>query len=348
MSILLSKVIATIETGMIPDSLVRSGIRKLLRSRLQQNAQRDCEESQAELRRFIRDCDRSPIATASEESKEQHYEVPSEFFQRVLGSHLKYSCCHFEDGIEDLDSAEANALRLSCEHAELMDGQRVLELGCGWGSLSLWMAGQYPNSTFTAVSNSSTQRTFIETECLKRGIDNLTIVTSDINDFSTDLKYDRVVSVEMFEHVRNHRLLMNNVSRWLDHDGKLFVHIFCHRDQPYLFEDNGPQDWMTRYFFSGGMMPSRDLLLNYQDSLRIENQWCWNGSHYAKTCNAWLANQDSQADEILDLFAKTYGKSQASIWFQRWRIFFMACAELFDYRSGNEWFVSHYLFNKNS
>ncbi len=345
---LFSSAMHAAETGKLPDSVIRYGIRRLLRSRLQQICAGSLEVRKERFRQFLHACRQGPIAAVPELANEQHYEVPAAFFQTVLGGRLKYSCCHFPDENTTLDEAEESALRITCERAGLEDGMDVLELGCGWGSLSLWMAEHYPNSKIRSVSNSASQRSYIEQQAANRGLNNLQVVTADMNDFSTNDQFDRVVSVEMFEHMRNHNELMNRVSSWLKTNGRLFVHIFCHRSEAYLFESAGPQDWMARHFFSGGMMPSDDLLLHYQQRLSIVDHWRWDGKHYERTCNEWLKKQDEANDHLRDLFAQTYGSGNVDVWLNRWRIFFMSCAELFGYNDGNEWWVSHYLFEKRS
>ncbi|MEW4489946.1 cyclopropane-fatty-acyl-phospholipid synthase family protein [Thalassoglobus sp. JC818] len=336
-------VLSAAEYGWISDQLIRLGIRSLLSKRLQKMHSSGNEDESPQTT-FLQECASSPIALATEEANDQHYEVPAEFFQYVLGPHLKYSCCHWEDGATSLRQAEESALSISCQRAELKDGHSILDLGCGWGSLSLWMAERFPKSQVTAVSNSSSQKRFIESQAKARGLENIKVMTEDINNFAPHDRFDRVVSVEMFEHVRNHRELFRRIHHWLKPDGLLFVHVFAHKQQSYFFEDQGPQDWMTRFFFSGGMMPSEDLFLNYQDDLKLMNRWSWNGRNYEKTSNAWLQSMDENKGHILSIFDEAYGKEQSRIWFQRWRIFFMACAELFGYRDGNEWKVCHYLF----
>lgn len=330
------------ERGWIPDILVRRGIRQLDADRLR--VQSTGERLEDELQKFAAMQTASPLAVATEKANLQHYEVPAQFFTRVLGPHLKYSSCFYETGNETLEDAERKALELTCQHAELEDGQAILELGCGWGSLSLWMAARFPNARIVAISNSHSQREFIEARCRERGLKNLQIQTRDINVFEAAQQFDRVVSVEMFEHVRNHSQLFQRISRWLKSDGKLFFHIFCHRRFAYLFEDSGDDDWMARYFFTGGMMPAENLFLLYQDHLQFEQKWWWNGMHYSRTAEHWLKNMDSQRSALRPLFRETYGAGGANLWFQRWRIFFMACAELFAYGGGEEWGVSHYLF----
>lgn len=334
------------EKGLIPDAVVRRGIRSLLAARLREIAVDDTQ-AMAELeQRFIAAMKHSPIALLPEKANEQHYEVPPDFYQTVLGSRLKYSCAYWEQGNTSLDRSEAKALQITCEHAQLSDGMHILELGCGWGSLSLWMAQHYPSSLITAVSNSISQGAFIRRRARELGLDNIEIITADMNVFEIDETFDRVVSVEMFEHMRNYRLLYSKVSKWLRSDGQFFKHIFVHRNCPYVFEDRETNDWMSRYFFSGGMMPSDNLPLFFQADLKIEQRWRWDGRHYEKTCNAWLEKMDANKDKLWPLFQTTYGEDFASLWWQRWRMFFMACAELFGYDDGQQWWVGHYLFSK--
>jgi cyclopropane-fatty-acyl-phospholipid synthase len=281
-------------------------------------------------------------------ANEQHYEVPPAFFEHVLGRHLKYSGCYWPSYVSNIDQAEAAMLALTCQRAELKDGFRILELGCGWGSLSLWMAEKYRDSHITAVSNSRPQRKYIESKIAERNIKNLQIITADMNDFNNDRQFDRVVSVEMFEHMRNWPRLLERISNWLTPEGKLFVHIFTHRRFAYTFEDIGDDNWMGRHFFSGGMMPSDDLLRYLQDRLTIEKHWQVNGKHYSRTAEAWLANMDNNHRAIMPIMQDVYGLEDANRWFQRWRIFFMACAELWGYRDGREWLVSQYLMSQRN
>ncbi len=336
------------EQGHVPDSFIRAGIRRLLRARLRQTRADDCEAVESAKRLFVRDMDDAPIAVLPGKANEQHYEVPVEFFTQVLGAHRKYSSCYWPAEATYLSQAEELALDLTCQHAEIVDGQSILELGCGWGSLTLWVAQHYPTSRVTAVSNSSSQGAFLRAQARLRGLMNIEVLTCDLNDFRTDRSFDRVVSVEMFEHMRNWRLLFDRISAWLLPDGKFFMHIFCHRDAPYLFIDNGPKDWMSRHFFSGGMMPSDDLPLWFQQRLQLARRWRWNGKHYQKTVNAWLANMDRQRDNIWPVLESAYGTRQTGLWWTRWRIFFMACAELFGYDNGQQWWVSHYLFERRA
>ena len=343
-----TKVIDWSEQGLVPDKVIRHGIRRLLNNRLDQLHSTDCEHSARLKLDFIKEMDSSPVALLPEKANEQHYEVPAGFFLKVLGQQNKYSCCHWNNSTTNLDTAESNALAVTCRRAGLQDGMKILELGCGWGSLTLWMARLFPNSQITAVSNSASQHDYIMQQAQEQHIDNLKVITCDMNDFSTDERYDRIVSIEMFEHMRNYRLLFKRVSDWLEPQGKFFMHIFCHRGAPYAFVEKSPADWMSRHFFSGGIMPSDELPLHFQDHLQIERQWRWDGNHYAKTANAWLENMDASKDEIWPILEETYGEHATQQWWMRWRMFFMACAELFAYDNGQQWYVCHYLFEKRS
>jgi cyclopropane-fatty-acyl-phospholipid synthase len=337
-----------LEKDLIPDPLIRLGIRRLLTQRLQQEKKPDAEAQQAHLMNLIAELKSSPIAINTTEANEQHYEVPTEFYQYCLGKHLKYSSGYWKPGVKDIDVSEKDMLELTCERAELRNGQDVLELGCGWGSLSLFMAAKYPGSRFTVVSNSRTQKMHIDGQAKQRNITNLKVLTVNINDLAISETFDRVVSVEMFEHMRNYQKLMALVADRLKPDGKLFVHIFTHREYAYKFEVLDESDWMSRYFFTGGIMPSDDLLLYFNERLSIEQHWHVNGTHYSKTSEAWLKNMDRHKEEIMPLFRQVYGNDQALKWWVYWRIFYMACAELWGYQGGNEWIVSHYLFGKKS
>ena len=335
-----------LEQNQIPDFLIRMGIRKYLKQRLKEEDKGSQEAQRQHLLNFVDMLKSSPIAVNTAEANEQHYEVPTEFYKYCLGKNLKYSCGFWEPGVTDIDTSERDMLEITCHRAELENGQNVLELGCGWGSLSLHMAAKYPSSLFTAVSNSKTQKQHIDQQAALRNITNLKVITADINVFETDEKFDRVVSVEMFEHMRNYQLLMKKVASFLDDNGKLFVHIFTHKEYAYLFEVKDETDWMSKYFFTGGVMPSNDLLLYFNEDLHVENQWLINGTHYAKTSEAWLSNMDKHQAKIMPLFEQTYGKEQALKWWVYWRIFYMSCAELWNFEDGNEWMVSHYLFFK--
>ncbi|MDD1611603.1 MAG: cyclopropane-fatty-acyl-phospholipid synthase family protein [Methylococcaceae bacterium] len=338
--------IAFAEQGLLPDSLVRLGIRQLIKKRLRDEYEHDPVQRDARYRQLLDSLRQSPIAIATDSANAQHYEVPTRFYRYALGKHMKYSSCYWDEQTETLDQAEARMLALTLERAELLDGQEILELGCGWGSLTLWMAAHLPNSRITAVSNSSSQRETILQEARERGLNNIEVITCDVSQLSLDRRFDRVVSIEMFEHMRNYDLLLDKIAGWLKAGGKLFVHIFCHRHLAYPFETAGEDNWMGRYFFTGGLMPAQDTLLHFQNRLQLECQWEVSGSHYQKTAEAWLANMDRHGAEIYRLFQDIYGKKQARLWRQRWRIFFMACAELFGYRNGEEWLVTHYRFVK--
>ena len=333
------------EKGLVPDALVRAGIRRLLGERLADEGRGGLTARSEALDAFVRELRSSPVALVPEKANEQHYEVPPEFMRLSLGPRMKYSSCWYDDWTETLARAEERMLGLTCERARLADGQDILELGCGWGSLSLWMAEKYPSARITAVSNSAPQRAHIEAEARRRGFGNLTVLTRDMNAFEAPGAYDRVVSVEMFEHMRNYAELMRRIGDWLKPGGLLFVHIFCHRDLAYPFKDERDDDWMARHFFSGGIMPSESLLLRFQDDLALERLWSVDGRHYERTSNQWLENLDANAGEALAILRRTHGDG-AAVQLRRWRMFYMACAELFGYAGGSEWRVAHYLFRR--
>lgn len=344
----MSSVDSILEKNLLPDSAIRFGIRQRLAKTLRDKRPENVEARQAALSKHIAGLDQSPIAIETDAANEQHYEMPAAFFQKCLGKHLKYSSGLWEDGCATLDQAEAAMLALTCERAQLASGQRILELGCGWGSLSLWMAEHYPEAQITSVSNSVSQKAFIDGEAARRGLGNLTVRTANMVAYTGEGEgvFDRVVSVEMFEHMKNYRLLLSRIASWLKPQGKLFVHIFTHRDIAYHYEAADDREWLARHFFTGGQMPSHDLLLHFQEQLKIEAQWAVNGGHYEKTSNAWLANMDVNREAIMPLLAQTYGEKEALKWWVRWRVFYMACAELWGYDGGNEWIVSHYRFVK--
>jgi len=333
------------ERGWLPDGMIRFGIRRLLAERLREIDHADETGRRHYVHGFIEQMKASTIALMPGKANEQHYEVPAQFFQHVLGPHMKYSSAYWPDDSSELAEAEAASLAQTCEHARIADGMRILELGCGWGSLTLWMAEHYPAARIRAVSNSHSQRCFILEQVAARGLSNVEVITCDMNDYDDAVdRYDRVVSVEMFEHMRNYQELYRRIHTWLKPDGLFFKHIFVHRDSPYLFEDRDPSDWMSRHFFSGGMMPSDDLPSNFQEHLELRRHWQWNGTHYARTLNTWLTRMDRERERLWPLFVATYGETDAGRWWMRWRIFFMACAELFAYEQGQQWWVSHYLF----
>ena len=342
---MISKLIELAEKGIIPDYFIRQGIVRNCENRLNNENVSNTEKVSSKKQIWIEQMKESPIALVPEKANEQHYEVPPAFFENVLGKHLKYSSGYWPDGVNSLDESEESMLELSFERAQLVDGDSILELGCGWGSLTCYMASKLPNSKITAVSNSKDQKEHILNRCKNQGLDNIEVITADMNDFETENKYDRVVSIEMFEHMRNYKKLLSKISSWLNDDGKLFIHIFTHQSVVYPFENQGEADWMAREFFSGGMMPSHDLLLHFQDDLIIDDVWSMSGTHYEKTSLAWVNKMDANKDRIMKIFLKTYG-DDAKLWFQRWRIFFMSCEKLFGYNNGSEWGVSHYRFNK--
>lgn len=333
--------------NLLPDAAIRIGIRNLLGKKLREETRENAVAQSEALSAFVEELKRSPIAIKTSDANEQHYEVPTEFFQLVLGPRMKYSSGYWPSDTTSFAESEAAMLALTCQRAALADSLDILELGCGWGSLTLWMAENYPNARVTGVSNSATQKLHIEAEAARRGLSNIRILTADMNVFEAgDSAFDRVVSVEMFEHMKNYQLLMAKVARWLRPGGKLFVHIFTHREFAYHFEGKDPSDWITRYFFEGGTMPSDDLLLYFQEDLTIENHWRVSGTHYQRTSEAWLENMDAHEPAITPILERTYGKDQTAKWRAYWRVFFLSCAELWGFRGGNEWLVSHYRFTK--
>jgi cyclopropane-fatty-acyl-phospholipid synthase len=335
------------ERGWIPDWVIRLGIRRLCRATARRLTCTPIDELRRVQQRFIEELQAGPVALDVHKANEQHYEVPAEFFVKTLGARRKYSCCYFTHADTDLDAAEEAMLRLYVERGRFADGQDVLELGCGWGSLTLRLAELFPRSRIVGVSNSAPQRQFIEAECRRRALTNVRIVTADMNDFDPGAEFDRVVSIEMFEHMRNYRELLTRIARWLRPDGKLFVHIFVHKEHAYPFETEGDVNWMGKHFFTGGVMPSDDLLLRFQGPLLLEDHWRVGGEHYERTSNAWLANLHRERAAVLEILTQAHGPALAPTMFHRWRMFFLACAELFGYAGGREWFVAHYSFGKS-
>ena len=330
-----------IEKGYVPKPILRRGIRKLLDERLRE--QRSIFEPSRDqaLTDWVSQMRTSDIAPVPEKANEQHYEVPPEFFRLTLGRNLKYSSAFYGEKSTTLDDAEEEMLRITCMRADLIDGQDVLELGCGWGSLTLWMAKNYPASKIRAVSNSAPQREYILATAAERGLNNIEILTADMNEFRSDQRYDRVVSVEMFEHMRNWEKLLSRVSEWLLPDGRVFMHVFAHQRYAYPFEVRDETDWMSKYFFTGGMMPCPDLIDQLNIPLEVEQRWEVSGTHYARTSEDWLKNLETNKARVLEIFEETYGAGEAVRWYHRWRVFFLSCAELFAFAGGNEWIVSH-------
>ncbi|MCF7750381.1 cyclopropane-fatty-acyl-phospholipid synthase family protein [Bacillus subtilis subsp. subtilis] len=333
------------ERGLLPDALLRLGIRRQCQARLREEMAGGLQAQSQRFATRLAELSGSAVALHVEAANRQHYEVPAEFFHLCLGKRLKYSCGYYATGSETLDQAEEAMLALYGQRAQLADGQHILELGCGWGSLTLWMAEHYPNARITGVSNSNSQREYIQSQCRARGLGNVTILTRDVNQLDLEAEqFDRCVSIEMFEHMRNYATLLQRIQRWLRPGGKLFVHIFAHRTLMYPFETEGEDNWMGRHFFTGGLMPAADTLLCFQQHLQLQQRWLLDGTHYQRTANHWLANQDLQKEAVMAVMQQTYGAASAALWQQRWRMFWMACAELFGYQQGQQWLVGHYLF----
>ena len=327
------------ESGFIPDTLIKIAVRYISSRRLAESSHHDNKDE------IISSLSKGTVAEKTYDANEQHYEVPPEFFNQVLGTNLKYSCSLF-DNVNSLDEAEKSMLELYTERAEIKDGQEVLDLGCGWGSFSLYVAKKYPNTNITSISNSSDQINYIKNEAQKRGLLNINAIKMDVNNLDLDKQFDRIVSIEMFEHLRNYKLILNSLNSFLKTDGRLFIHIFCHKKFTYFYEVKNNLDWMTKYFFQGGIMPSVDIFEYFKDEFIIINQWNINGNNYSKTCKAWLDNHYKNKKKILDIFKTHYDKP--IIWFNRWRIFFLSCEAFFALNNGEEYFVSHYLLKKSN
>jgi cyclopropane-fatty-acyl-phospholipid synthase len=327
------------ESGFIPDVLIKIAARYISNKRLNEQSVDDNKD------KIITVLSRGAVAEKTYDANEQHYEVPPEFFKYVLGTNLKYSCSLFND-VDSLDDAEESMLKLYMDRADIKDGHEVLDLGCGWGSFSLYVAERYPNINITSVSNSSDQIAYIKNEAHKKDLLNIKALRMDVNNLELNKQFDRIVSIEMFEHLRNYKLILNSLNHALKPDGKLFIHIFCHKKLTYLYEMKNNLDWMTKYFFQGGIMPSKDIFQYFEGELEIINQWDINGNHYSKTCKAWLNNHYKNKKKILDIFEKHY--DEPKIWFNRWRIFFLSCEAFFALNNGKEYFVGHYLFKKSN
>ncbi|XP_057432251.1 (S)-coclaurine N-methyltransferase-like [Lotus japonicus] len=338
--------LASMERNLLPDAVIRRLTRLLLAARLRAGYKPSSEIQLSDLVYFVHSLQDMPIAISTDTAKSQHYELPTSFFKLVLGKNLKYSCCYFSSASETLEDAEEAMLKLYCERSNLKDGHTVLDVGCGWGSLALYIAKNYSNSRVTGICNSVTQKAFIEEKCQDLQLQNLEIIVADISTFEMEASYDRIISIEMFEHMKNYKDLLKKISKWMKEDSLLFVHHFCHKAFAYHFEDESEDDWITRYFFTGGTMPAANLLLYFQDDVSVVNHWLVNGKHYAQTSEEWLKRMDKNMSSIKPIMESTYGKDSAIKWTVYWRTFFIAVAELFGYNNGDEWMVAHFLFKK--
>jgi cyclopropane-fatty-acyl-phospholipid synthase len=334
---LLASTISVAERAPLPDIALKFGVNALVSNTRRRLAAEPAGFEAVFAQKMID----HPVAANTDEANAQHYELPQEFFGLVLGPRRKYSSCFYGPGADTLAQAEDKALATTAEHAGLKDGQQILELGCGWGSLSLWMAETLPNASITSVSNSHSQRAYIEGQAAERGLTNLKVITCDMNVFQPEGQFDRVVSVEMFEHMSNWRTLLERVRTWVKPDGRVFIHIFTHRSTPYRFDHNDEADWIGKYFFTGGIMPSHGLISHFPDLFEVEADWIWNGRHYELTALDWLANMDRNGAEVMRVLKGAYG-AEAGVWYKRWRLFFLATAGLFGHSRGEEWAVSHY------
>jgi cyclopropane-fatty-acyl-phospholipid synthase len=340
-----------LEKGLIPEFLLRLIIRLHLEYRLSQQPD-TVEEIQKHLNMFIEKMEKNPITIEIKKANEQHYEIPTRFFQQILGGRLKYSCGYwdnipsYKDLPSNLDKSEEDMLFITCKRAQIEDGQRILELGCGWGSLLFFILENYEVSEYVAITNSKSQKQYIETLAEKRNINNLRVIKSDVSQINTEGEFDRIVSIEMFEHVRNYRKLLAKLSQILKKEGKLFIHIFTDKNYPYFYELDSTSGWMAKYFFRGGIMPSANLLFYFSDNFSVEKVWRVNGLNYKLTLDAWLRKMKNNKKTVFPILEDTYGKKNAKKWWHYWNTFFISCSEAFGIHNGNQRFVSHYLLNK--
>jgi len=344
---MIKQLINLAEKRFLPDFIVRSGIKYFLNQKLNIEKNKFGNDLKAKKKEWVKEMKNSPIALFANKANEQHYEVPPEFFKQSLGPNLKYSCAYWDTETNKLSDAEEKMFQIYIERSRIKNGMSILDLGCGWGSFSLYLAKKFPKSKILAVSNSNDQGEYIQAESKKYKLSNINYLKLNMSDFNINQKFDRIVSIEMFEHMRNYYILLNKISTLLNDKGKLFLHIFCHDKYVYPYEVQSNSDWMTKYFFYGGMMPSFDILTFFQNDLKLTKSWKVNGNHYKKTCREWLNNQDKNKKIIMTIFDKCYDQ-EAIIWFNRWRIFWMSCEELFGYKNGEEWYVGHYLLSKKN